>query len=133
MTKKKIKPDIVFENGAEIYFTPSGKNYFYDEFIGADMNLQKENAWRCKKYTDWVKTQPSVVSGEQAQDPHHLKGHGFSGSVKAPDWAVIPLTSEEHSELHHIGFKAWEEVNGSQLDLLMRFWRQNFGTIKEFM
>ena len=95
--------------------------------------LNKENAWRNKKYTDWVKQQPSIISGIPADDPHHILGHGFSGSGKAPDWATIPLTRAEHTELHHIGFNAWEEKYGDQMDLLARFWRNNFDEIKTFM
>ena len=55
------------------------------------MNLTKRKPWRSKAYTDWVKTQPSVISGMPGDDPHHIKGHGYGGTVKAPDWMVIPL------------------------------------------
>lgn len=90
--------------------------------------------WRSKKYIKWLKTQPCVISGLPADDPHHIIGHGFSGmGTKAPDWAMIPLNREIHTELHTIGFKEWENRNGSQLFLLMRFWQQNFDVIKEFM
>ena len=94
----------------------------------------KENAWRCPAYLKWVKLQTSIVSGRPADDPHHIKGHGFGGSVKAPDWAVIPLTRTEHDELHGPkGIDAWEEKYGSQADLLLRFWRHNFDTIRTFL
>ena len=95
------------------------------------MMFPKENAWRCKRYTDWVKTRPSIVSQRPAHDPHHIKGYGFGGSVKAPDWAVIPLTRDEHDALHE-DIEAVEETFGTQLELLMRFWRQNFDEIKRF-
>lgn len=97
------------------------------------MMFPKENAWRNKKYTNWVKQQLSIVSGLPADDPHHIIGHGFSGSVKAPDWATTPLTRDEHNHLHHIGYSVWEEIHGSQLDLLMRFWQHNFDDIRGFM
>ena len=85
-----------------------------------DMDLQKKPKWRNKNYTDWVKSQPSCISGRPADDPHHIKGHGFGGSVKAPDWATIPLTRDEHDLLHNVGWRRWEEVNGSQLEHVAR-------------
>jgi len=84
------------------------------------MNLQKANHWRCQKYIDWVKTQPSCISGLPADDPHHIKGHGFSCGLRAPDWATIPLTREEHTRFHNVGQKKWEEINGSQLEHVAR-------------
>jgi hypothetical protein len=96
------------------------------------MLIPKENAWRCKKYTDWVKTQPSVLSGLPADDPHHIMGHGLTGGTKAPDWACIPLTRQEHTDFHNISRDVWEAMYGSQADLLLKFWRDNFDTIKEF-
>lgn len=94
----------------------------------------KENAWRSNSYIKWLKLQPSIISGLPADDPHHIKGHGFGGSVKAPDWAVLPLTRDEHTELHGPqGIEAWEERHGSQVDLLMRFWLMNFDTIKGYL
>lgn len=65
--------------------------------------------WRSRKYLDWVKTQPSCVSGKPADDPHHIKRPGFGGTSKCSDLFAIPLTREEHDELHHIGWRAWEE------------------------
>lgn len=94
------------------------------------MMFPKENAWRCKKYLKWVGQQPSIISGMPSDEGHHLLGHGFSGSGRAPDWATIPLTRPEHTELHDIGYTAWEEKHGCQLDLLMRFWRKNFEEIQ---
>ena len=97
------------------------------------MMFPKENAWRSKKYTGWVKKQPSIISQIPADDPHHIIGHGFGGTgTKAPDWAVIPLTRQEHTELHNDP-KAWEERHGDQLSLLMRFWKYNFNEIMEFL
>lgn len=95
--------------------------------------MKKDIRWRSKKYIDWVKSQPSIISGNIGCDPHHIKGHYLTGGVTAPDWAVIPLTRIEHTDLHNIGYKAWEEKHGiSQVDLLMIFWRDNFNEIKGF-
>jgi len=93
----------------------------------------KQNDWRNKKYLKWVKEQYSVISGMPADDPHHIMGHGLTGGTKAPDWACIPLTREEHTNLHNIGYEAWEDIHGSQVDLLVMFWRDNFEEIRGFI
>jgi hypothetical protein len=65
--------------------------------------------FRSKRYTDWVKSLPSVVSGRPADDPHHIKCPGFGGTAKCSDLFTIPLTRDEHDEFHRIGWKSWEE------------------------
>lgn len=89
-------------------------------------------AWRSRTYLDWVKCQACIVSLQPADDPHHILGHGFSGSGKAPDWATIPLTRAVHDDLHRKGYQAWERQYGSQMDLLARFWMLNFDEIRHF-
>ena len=84
------------------------------------MTLFKTKPWRNQKYLDWVKQQPSVISGRPSDDAHHIKGHGFSGTVKAPDWMTIPLTRDEHDDLHRIGWREWEMLYGSQLEHVAR-------------
>ena len=84
------------------------------------MNLTKNKAWRSETYLTWVKQQPSCISGLPADDPHHIKGHGFGGTVKAPDWATIPLTRVEHTMLHDVGLRTWEDQFGSQLEYVAR-------------
>lgn len=79
-----------------------------------------KQTWRCQEYLDWVKTLPSCISGRPADDAHHIKGHGMGGTVKAPDWAVIPLTREEHSLFHRVGWMTWEIENGNQLELVAK-------------
>ncbi|MGQ7123321.1 DUF968 domain-containing protein, partial [Escherichia sp. HC-CC4] len=39
----------------------------------------KRRRWESEKYTRWVKTQPCVCCKKQADDPHHLIGHGQGG------------------------------------------------------
>lgn len=71
-------------------------------------------------YTHWVKRQPCCGCGKQADDPHHIIGHGFGGTgTKACDLLVIPLCRVCHDMLHK-NVKAWEEQNGSQLLWLAR-------------
>ena len=94
--------------------------------------ISKQKPWRNKKYIAWVKQQPCIVSRKLGVDPHHIIGHGFSGmGTKSPDWAVIPLTRVEHDRLHNnLGY--WEADNGSQLEVLMRFYRENWDEIRGF-
>lgn len=69
-----------------------------------------------------------MTCGNQADDPHHIIGHGLGGmGTKADDLFVIPLCRKCHSELH-AGVKDFEEKHGSQLLLLIRFnAREKFG------
>lgn len=87
-----------------------------------------------KKYTDWVKTQPSCISQKPADDPHHIKGHGYTGGVTPDDYMTMPLTRDEHTHLHNIGYEAWEKIYGDQrghvLDTLMNAIRQGVLEVK---
>ena len=76
---------------------------------------------RSEKWLRWVKTQPCVCCGKQADDPHHLIGHGngVMGS-KADDLDCIPLCRIHHNELHQ-NVKAFEEKYGSQIELWHKF------------
>lgn len=77
----------------------------------------KPKPTRSKKYGEFVKSLPSVVSGvEPAGDWHHVISCGLGGGwgTKASDLHTFPLTREEHTELHH-DIEAWEEKYGSQL------------------
>ena len=76
--------------------------------------------WRCQAYLDWVKTLPCVVTGQPADDAHHMKGHGMGGTVTAPDWAVFPLTRTAHTYFHDVGWKSWEAEHGSQWEFVAK-------------
>ena len=61
----------------------------------------KRRRWENEKYTRWVKAQPCACCGMQADDPHHLIGHGQGGmGTKAHDLWVLPLCRKHHDELH---------------------------------
>ncbi|WP_252382740.1 DUF968 domain-containing protein, partial [Escherichia coli] len=52
---------------------------------------------------------------------HHLIGHGQGGmGTKAHDLFVLPLCRKHHDELH-ADTVAFEEMYGSQLELIFRF------------
>jgi len=78
--------------------------------------LSKDNRPKDKKYLKWLREQPSCISGQYGVDCHHIKGHGYTGGVKASDYMTIPLTRTEHTHLHNIGYNAWEEIYGSQIN-----------------
>ncbi|MFH3543965.1 DUF968 domain-containing protein [Klebsiella aerogenes] len=81
----------------------------------------KRRRWVNQTYTDWVKRQPCECCRRPADDPHHVIGHGMGGTAtKAHDLFVFPLCRECHDELH-ADVNAFEEKNGSQLQLLFRF------------
>lgn len=44
----------------------------------------------------------------------------MGGTVKAPDWAVIPLTRAEHTAFHNIGWETWEQKHGSQWEFVAK-------------
>ncbi|EBT2373290.1 DUF968 domain-containing protein [Salmonella enterica] len=84
------------------------------------MRKPKMQRLELPEYTRWVKCQPCCGCGKQADDPHHIIGHGFSGTgTKACDLLVIPLCRVCHDALH-ADTRAWEEQNGSQLLWLAR-------------
>ncbi|EBU0330039.1 DUF968 domain-containing protein [Salmonella enterica] len=84
------------------------------------MRKPKMQRLELPEYTRWVKRQPCCGCGKQADDPHHIIGHGFGGTgTKACDLLVIPLCRVCHGALH-ADTRAWEEQNGSQLLWLAR-------------
>ncbi|AQV65964.1 DUF968 domain-containing protein [Escherichia coli] len=96
------------------------------------LQRQKPQQEEMPVYTRWVKTQKCMTCGNQADDPHHIIGHGLGGmGTKADDLFVIPLCRKCHNELH-AGVKDFEEKHGSQLLLLIRFLMhaRNSGVLK---
>jgi hypothetical protein len=70
---------------------------------------QKEKPFRSQRYMNWVKTLPCCVCGtDQGCDPHHIKGHGFGGSVKPDDRLVMPLCREHHTEFHDYPYQRFD-------------------------
>lgn len=81
----------------------------------------KRRRWENAEYTRWVKSQECACCNRQADDPHHIIGHGQGGmGIKAHDLFVIPLCRAHHDELHR-DVRAFEDKYGSQILLLFRF------------
>ena len=77
----------------------------------------KKKPTRDKKYLKWVKSLKCCVTGFQADDPHHIIGHGQSGmATKASDLFTMPMTRQVHTTLHSHGYKTFEDCHGSQWD-----------------
>jgi hypothetical protein len=75
------------------------------------MLLQKRKQLRSKEYLEWVRGQQSIVSqSSQYVVAHHVRCFGWGGmGLKPSDYRVVPLTHEEHQELHQHGeFEFWE-------------------------
>jgi hypothetical protein len=80
----------------------------------------KRRRWSNEKYTQWVKQQPCLCCGKQADDPHHLIGYGQGGmGTKAHDLFVLPLCRAHHDELH-ADARAFEAKYGTQPELIIR-------------
>lgn len=87
----------------------------------------KMQRWENTQWLQWVKTQPCCVCGQQADDPHHIIGHGMGGmGTKAHDLFTIPLCRIHHDELHRDP-KQWEATHGNQLELLFHFLNRSLG------
>ena len=79
--------------------------------------FRNPDVWRAigtdKEYLEWVKRQPSAISGEFSEHhdtgeqyciPAHVRRveHGAGTSIKPP-YAAIPLTNSEHQQTHNHG------------------------------
>ncbi len=75
--------------------------------------------WRSEAYLDFVRSLPSVISGDKPCVAHHLVGHGLKGSgQKVNDMLTFPLTEREHTReagaFHVLGSHAWESAHDDQ-------------------
>jgi hypothetical protein len=91
---------------------------------GEGMTLQKYRPWRNRRYLDWVKSLPCVLTGAPADDPHHAIGVGLGGmGTKAPDWAALPVTRASHSRFHVepvLWPRQWSDIAATLLTALER-------------
>lgn len=106
----------------------------FDEDPPAQYMLRPKPQYiRSEKWLRWVKSQPCVCCGRQADDPHHLigVGGGIMGG-KADDLDVIPLCREHHNELHR-NVAEFERQYGTQKELWHDFFINSIkiGAIEE--
>lgn len=71
--------------------------------------------YRSKKYCEWIRSLPCVVTGQEGCDNHHIIGYGLGGmGTKASDLFQFPLIRLQHTDLHNDPVK-WEQWNGPQM------------------
>ncbi|QIM66294.1 hypothetical protein A4G16_02355 [Mannheimia granulomatis] len=90
------------------------------EPLAAFMAKPKLQRFEWRKWLQYVKAQPCMCCGKQADDPHHIIGYGGKMGSKQHDLFVIPLCRIHHDELHRNVGK-FEQDYGSQLELLIKF------------
>lgn len=78
-------------------------------------------------YLRLIRQLPSCISGEWPVEAHHLRCTGERGvGMKSTDRWAIPLTTEEHRDVHRVGTKkeqAWFRERGIEcLDLAGALW-----------
>lgn len=69
---------------------------------------------RSWKYRGWIRTLPSAVSGSGYGIEAAHTGSDGGMRQKASDFTCVPLTHDEHMELHRIGreqFEARHDIN----------------------
>ncbi|AHG83069.1 putative bacteriophage protein [Bibersteinia trehalosi USDA-ARS-USMARC-189] len=89
------------------------------EPLAAFLAIPKLQRFEWRKWLQYVKAQPCVCCGQQADDPHHLIGYGGAMGSKRHDLFTLPLCRIHHDELHHNVAK-FEADYGSQSDLLVK-------------
>ncbi len=67
---------------------------------------------------DWIKGQPSILSGARPCVNAHVKTGGMGRKADAR-W-IVPLTAAEHDELHRIGQRTFE----AKYAIDLAFWAQ---------
>ena len=91
--------------------------------MNAAPNWRPAPALRDDAYLAYVRSLPSVQSGLMGCVAHHAIGGRYS-TLKTSDYFAIPLTDAEHKVLHDKGWRAWEELHGSQMEHAARIMEQ---------
>src|ERR1039458_6030339 len=74
---------------------------------------------QAEAYRDWIRQQPSAVSESTRNvEACHTGPHGFG--QKSSGYTCIPLTHEEHMELHRIGPRQFQEKYGIDFEVRKR-------------
>lgn len=71
------------------------------------------------KYRAWIRSLPSAVSGRTGCEAAHTGDDGGM-SQKASDYSCIPLTREEHEELHRSGRVEFERAHQVDIAALVK-------------
>jgi len=67
--------------------------------------------YRSKKYLEWIRQRNCLIKGWGSSIAHHVRmGAGAGMGQKPSDYWTLPLSTDEHHKLHHMGEKAyWQE------------------------
>lgn len=71
-------------------------------------------AYGSKARVEWIKAQPSVASGLGPCVNAHVK-NGGAGRKADAKW-IVPLTDQEHKELHRVGIDTFEKEHWLELE-----------------
>lgn len=72
----------------------------------------------CPAYLAWVRTLPSAASGRIGCVAHHRIGGRFS-QHKVSDFETMPLTDDEHRELHDSMSSFVEKYGKTEADMIL--------------
>lgn len=79
-------------------------------------NADFERAFGGQERVDWMRWQPSVVSGKTPCVSAHVRGGGEARRADA-EWTV-PMTWQEHQAMHDTGQESYAAQHGLDLDAL---------------
>jgi hypothetical protein len=66
--------------------------------------MRRDRPGNSVKHLDCIRKLPSCVSGRRPCDAHHLRVSAERGvGMKATDRWTVPLTRDEHEDLHRFG------------------------------
>ena len=73
---------------------------------------------QAEAYRDWIRQHPSaVLESTRAVEACHTGPHGFW--QKSSGYTCIPLTHNEHMELHRIGPRQFQEKYGIDFEVII--------------
>ena len=75
-----------------------------------------------RKYLDYLRTQPCIVTGRSETEPAHLRLNNMGGmGIKPPDWCALPLNWRLHREQSNAGeLRSWVIWANEYPDFLAR-------------
>lgn len=97
--------------------------YFEDDPYAAEMEFKDrreewERSYGSVERVEWMRSRPSIVSGKKPCVNAHVRTGGMGRKADAC-W-IVPLTYEEHEELHRIGRWAFQAKYTIDLDVAAR-------------
>lgn len=90
------------------------------------MKFPKNKKWRSKRYREWIKQQPCIITGKIPSQCHHWRGKTGGGTaIKPSDHFCLPLSFDYHlgqHGIHHFGVDTWLDiVDLTECDIWRKF------------